>query len=112
MATLTDGRRINVGNVNHEIARLKMSWRYQSTSKAGDTDVLSSVFTSDKINELDRFDQIQLAEVIRVCRESKTLSDAGRKLFAVSRTRRKIANDADRVRKYLGKFELSWDKIQ
>ena len=34
---------------------------------------------------LDLFDRAQLAAVIGVCRESASLSDAGRKLFAVSR---------------------------
>ena len=27
---------------------------------------------------------------------------------AVSRTRRKVANDADRLRKYLARFDLQW----
>ncbi|GHV08068.1 hypothetical protein FACS189485_19140 [Spirochaetia bacterium] len=33
----------------------------------------------------DKFDRAQLAAVIAVCRESETLADAGRKLFAKSR---------------------------
>ena len=56
----------------------------------------------------DLFDQAQLAFVIGVCRESATLSDAGRKLFAATRENRKTANDADRLRKYLARFDLDW----
>ena len=62
--------------------------------------------------QLDLFDQAQLAFVIRICRESATLSDAGRKLFAASRGNRKTANDADRLRKYLARFQLDWSAIK
>lgn len=57
---------------------------------------------------LDLFDRAQLACVIWVCRDSKTLSEAGRRLFAVTRGKRKVANDADRLRKYLARFNLTW----
>jgi transcriptional regulatory protein RtcR len=57
---------------------------------------------------IDPFDRVQLAEVIRVCRQSKSQSEAGRRLFSVSRLARKHANDADRLSKYLARFGLSW----
>jgi transcriptional regulatory protein RtcR len=62
--------------------------------------------------ELDRFEAVQLAEVVRVCRASATLSMAGRRLFAVSRARRSSVNDADRLRKYLARFQLDWDSVR
>jgi sigma54-dependent transcription regulator len=34
--------------------------------------------------------------------------DAGRTLFSVSRQRRTTSNDADRLRKYLARFGLTW----
>jgi transcriptional regulatory protein RtcR len=40
------------------------------------------------------------------------LSEAGRALFAASRTRRASSNDADRLRKYLARFDLSWQQLQ
>jgi len=49
---------------------------------------------------------VQLAEVVRVCRASRTLSEAGRTLFAASRARKGSTNDADRLRKYLKRFGL------
>jgi transcriptional regulatory protein RtcR len=61
--------------------------------------------------EIDLFDCIQLRGVIEICRESKNLSDAGRKLFGTSRDRKTTANDADRLRKYLARFGLDWQKI-
>jgi len=61
---------------------------------------------------LDRFDAVQLAEVIRTCRRHPSLASAGRALFAASRTRRRSANDSDRLRKYLAKFGLGFDAVQ
>ncbi|WP_265588005.1 hypothetical protein [Sphingomicrobium arenosum] len=58
------------------------------------------------------FDDDKLVEVIRACRSSRSLSEAGRTLFAVSRSKRKSTNDADRLRKYLARFDLDWEGIQ
>lgn len=61
--------------------------------------------------EFDPSDRVQLEFVIKTCKESKTLSDAGRKLLAVSRAKRSKMNDGDRLKKYLKRFELSWEKL-
>jgi transcriptional regulatory protein RtcR len=61
--------------------------------------------------EIDLFGCIQLNGVVKICRESRNLSDAGRKLFDTSRDRKTTANDADRLRKYLTRFGLDWQKI-
>ena len=74
-----------------------------------DLDVL---LPADAIDRLDLFDRMQLEAVIRICRESSTLSDAGRRLFDRSRTQRSVVNDADRLRKYLLKFALTWDAVR
>ena len=69
----------------------------------GDTALLA-----DGAAALDLFDRAQLACGVRVCRDSRTLSEAGRRLFAVTRGQRKVTNDADRLRKYLASFGLTW----
>jgi len=46
-----------------------------------------------------------------VCRRSASLSEAGRELFAVSRMKKVNPNDADRLRKYLTRFGLSWESL-
>ena len=61
--------------------------------------------------EVDPFDRIQLEEVLRVCQSARSLSEAGRKLFAVSRTKKSSSNDADRLRKYLARFGLAWGDV-
>ena len=54
---------------------------------------------------------MQLESVIAVCRQSKSMSDAGRKLFAASRLGKAKPNDADRLKKYLARFGLDWERL-
>jgi transcriptional regulatory protein RtcR len=111
MATLSPGGRITAAALADEIARLKVAW--STPAAAGDQDAVLATALSDKVREkLDLFDRAQLAFVIRICRESATLSDAGRKLFAATRENRKTANDADRLRKYLARFDLDWQHVK
>lgn len=109
MATLSPRGRIDVDCVEAEIVRLRRLWR---DGDENGSDGLEALLPTDILTELDIFDRIQLAEVIRVCCQSRSLSDAGRKLFAASRAKRKSENDADRLRKYLGRFQISWNDIQ
>ncbi|MGK5033546.1 hypothetical protein [Janthinobacterium sp. DSP2-3-3] len=39
------------------------------------------------------------------------MSDAGRTLYAVSRAAKAKPNDADRLKKFLARFALDWDKV-
>jgi transcriptional regulatory protein RtcR len=105
MATLCEGGRIGVDLVDDEIARLKESWR---TDGAGTT---ADSLAAAELGQLDLFDQLQLQAVARVCQSSRSLADAGRKLFAVSRLERRAPNDSDRLRKYLARFGLDWERV-
>jgi transcriptional regulatory protein RtcR len=69
------------------------------------------LLTPRQIESIDRFDLVQLRDVLAVCQESHTLSDAGRTLFAASRKQKSTPNDADRLRKYLARFKLDWADI-
>jgi transcriptional regulatory protein RtcR len=51
-------------------------------------------------------------DILGVCFRSASLSAAGRVLFDHSRERKKIANDADRLRKYLARFDLEWGELK
>jgi len=110
MATLSLTGRIDIETVHKEIIRLKQAWSNSETSL--DDNILMNVLGSEKLDKIDLFDHAQLVEVIKVCRQSKSLSEAGRSLFAASRKRRNSSNDADRLSKYLAKFGLSWTNIQ
>ena len=110
MATFAESGRITEELVEAEIARLQELWQFRSDEEPPD-DGLQSYLDAEAISKIDLFDQCQLAAVISICQGSKTLSDAGRKLFAASRSVRSSTNDADRLRKYLARFGLSWDEI-
>ncbi len=110
LATLGEHARIGAALVAAEIARLRWQWEGDSarspTAAVSLTEVMGSA-----ADALDCFDRLQLQAVIAVCRKNTSLSDAGRELFNVSRTQRSVVNDADRLRKYLLKFDLTWDKV-
>lgn len=108
MATLSPKGRIDVDCVDKEIERLRRLWSGQADNAA---DILSEILSDEQIVELDLFDRVQLTETIRICRASRSLSEAGRTLFNASRARRSSSNDADRLRKYLGRFDLEWSVV-
>lgn len=108
MATLAPSGRIDTPTVEAEVLRLQHLWGATTGAIADD---LGSVLAPGALAELDPFDRVQLAEVVRVCRKSRSQSEAGRALFAASRSRRNSTNDADRLRKYLARFGLSWSDL-
>lgn len=109
MATLAPGGRISREVVSDEMLRLKQSWGGRDGERGS---TISALLGDDRLAEIDPFDRVQLEYVISVCRSSRSMSEAGRKLFTASRTRRTTINDADRVRKYLVKHGLGWADVQ
>jgi len=110
MATLAPGGRISNQLVDEETSRLSVTWHKPETAQHDEE--LGQFLTPKQLEELDLFDRAQLAFVVDVCRRSRSLSEAGRSLFSASRTRKSISNDADRLRKYLGRFDLEFSQIQ
>ncbi|KAA8999357.1 AAA family ATPase [Affinibrenneria salicis] len=98
MATLAEQGRITLALVEEEIGRLYDHWQDESEPAL-----------PAAVGEIDLFERSQLESVLKVCRQADTLSAAGRQLFAVSRQQKKQPNDADRLRKYLARFGLSWE---
>lgn len=107
MVTLAQSGRISVTDVEDERQRLASNSRARNESNLD----LKSILTPDQLAGIDLFDQVQLAAVVKICRESRTLSDAGRQLFSVSRLSKNSNNDADRLRKFLARFGLSWNDL-
>lgn len=110
MATLAESGRITLETVQEEIGRLRRLWAPQRGAReavSGEDSLIEAL--GEAASELDRFDRVQLADVLRVCRECRSLSEAGRRLFNVSRERKRSSNDADRLRKYLARFGLNFE---
>ena len=106
MATLAVAGRVTEDVVAEEIERLRGGW-----GSHVDEDSVS-ILLGERVDRLDLFDRCQLNTVIHTCRQSSTLSEAGRKLFAVSRGEKKQSNDADRLRKYLLRFDLDFETVR
>jgi transcriptional regulatory protein RtcR len=107
MATLAPAGRIALDVVKEEIERLRRHWR----APAEPAEELVEAVLGERAAQVDLFERAQLEVVLRVCSESKSLSDAGRRLYAVSRTRKASSNDSDRLRKYLARFGLDWEAV-
>jgi transcriptional regulatory protein RtcR len=112
MATLASGGRIAIEDVEEEILRLRQSWRRLSGPDAGTSwPRVTAALGAGALTELDRFELSQLDDVLAVCSRAPSLSAAGRILFAASRQQKKQPNDADRLRKYLARYHLSWQAV-
>jgi len=109
MSTLSAGGRISLEAVGEEIERLAASWGDPSHAKAADR--LTDFAGPEAIPAMDLFDRAQLNQVLEVCLRSRSLSEARRMLFGASRDRKTTSNDADRLRKYLGRFGIEWAQI-
>ncbi|MBR4170784.1 MAG: RNA repair transcriptional activator RtcR [Kiritimatiellae bacterium] len=109
MATLSEGGRITASLVDEEIERSRNDpSRSRGALSASD---LEPLLGAGYETRFDAFDLAQLAYVISVCRESTSMSEAAKKLFAVSRKAKKSVNDSDRLSKYLAKFGLKFKQL-
>jgi transcriptional regulatory protein RtcR len=108
MATLCTGGRIADADVTAELARLRATWAGAPAigDVAPEGDRVAALL-GPRAASLDRFDRVQLADVLTVCATAPSLAAAGRTLFASSLAARTSRNDADRLRKYLARFGLS-----
>jgi transcriptional regulatory protein RtcR len=106
LATLANAGRIQVEQVDEEIGRLRAQWRHGAGPSRLDE------LLGERVEALDPFDRMQLEAVVALCARCKSLSQAGRELFAVSRGQRASTNDADRLRKYLARFGLDWEQVR
>lgn len=109
MATVAEGGRITEPVVDEEIGRLRLLWK---EPQGTDGDSRMEELLGARMDDLDLFDRAQLSAVLDVCGRSRSLSEAGRTLFAASREKKKAVNDADRLRKYLSRFGVEWSDLQ
>lgn len=111
MAILSTGGRITEANVDNEIQRLQLDWNGSESDNNSDQKLLKNTLNEAIFEQLDLFDYSQLAQAIRVCQQSKSMADAGRKLFNHSRLQKSASNDSQRLRVYLKKFQLEFKNL-
>ena len=107
MATLAEGGRIVLEDVGHEVVRLEQAWHAHQPEAP-----VSRVARVLGDRALDIFEAAQLEAALAVIAASRNMAEAGRKLFAVSRTERKSVNDSDRIKKYLQSWNLTYDDVK
>jgi transcriptional regulatory protein RtcR len=112
MATLAPGGRISTAVVEEEVERLQTAWAAPAGGADDGDALLARLLGETRLAEIDLFDRLQLAGVLGVCRDARSLSDAGRLLFGASREKKTTTNDADRLRKYLARFGLNWSDVK
>lgn len=113
MATLAEAGCVTIDIVDGEILRLRRLWQHDALPSASTPqDRALKRLLGGEAAQLDHFDVVQLQAVIDVCCRSASLSEAGRSLFAVSRQAKRQPNDADRLKKYLARFGLSWKAVR
>ena len=106
---VAEGGPITPAGVQAELHRLQTSW---AAGAGASHPHIRKILGEDKLAKLDLFDRAQLDEVLRVSGQCATLTEAGRRLFAVSRQRKTNPNDADRLRKYLLRFDLKFADLK
>lgn len=107
LSTLAPGGRIDLETVQAELERQQP--KCASVSKYQN---LVPLLGDDFESQYDLFELMQLSQVIEVCRSCASLSEAGRKLYAVSRKAKVNPNDADRLKKYLAHFNLTFQQVK
>ncbi|WP_018691270.1 RNA repair transcriptional activator RtcR [Algicola sagamiensis] len=112
MATLAGHQRIRLDIVQQEIKRLQESWRHQGHQTQHKQTDLSDFIEDSLLEEMDLFDQGQLRFVIERCQAHPTAASASRNLFQFSRLKKSSSNDTARLKNYLAKYNLSWQKIK
>ncbi len=110
MATFAEQGKIDLQNAQREIQRLQQ--REPGSKSEQSINAADNPHWQAYAEKLDPFDWVQLRYVISVCQQSANLSEAGRHLYSRSRNSKKINNDADRLRKYLQKFELEFATLK
>ncbi|HEY8568871.1 RNA repair transcriptional activator RtcR [Microbulbifer sp.] len=111
MATLADGGRITEDIVEEEIFRLKQKWQSAEDSELQLQTIIDAVLGNGRSEAMDYYEQLKLATLIKICKESSSMAEAGRKLFNVSRLKKTSNNDSHRVKQLLGKYGINFEEL-
>lgn len=111
MGTLSDGGRITSEVVMQEIARLKKKWQASTGDGTNPSDVIESILGAGSSASIDYYEQLKLASLLEVCAKSKSMAEAGRTLFNISRNEKKSNNDSHRIRQLLDKYGIRFEEI-
>ncbi len=111
MSTLAEGGRITEKEVAEEIQRLKHDWSATLQEK-NPREITSKLLHEEIHSELDLFEHIQISAIAEVCKNARSMAEAGRILFDRSREQKKSLNDSHRLKQLLIKYGLEFDQFK
>jgi transcriptional regulatory protein RtcR len=105
MATLAEGGRISEADVEFEVEQLRDAWGSSGNQELNRNPRIEAILAE---RSLDRFERVQLADVLQVVEATDSMAEAGRVLYAESRALKANPNDSDRIRKFLARFDMDY----
>jgi len=105
MATLADGGRISEYDVQFECEQLPAAWGQSGSQELSRNPRIDALLAK---RQLDRFERVQLVDVLQVVADTNSMAEAGRVLYSESRAAKANPNDSDRVRKFLARFDMDY----
>lgn len=111
MSAFARNGRITPTGVREEIKCLRDRWSH-TESERNRFVLVKRFLGEDALKNHDLVDLAQLEEVLETCLSSSTRAEAGRKLFQVSRQRKRSKNDTTRLNNYLKDKGLDWNTIK
>lgn len=84
-----------------------------AAAESGSSSMMETLLSRETVEQLEPLEKVQLTEALRICAASRTMADAGRRLFATGGAARetKTINYSDRMRKYLSRYGIGWEQI-
>jgi len=115
MGVLSEGGRIDEGNVAQEVERLRSDWSEDQgkidSQKRSIASKVETLIGSQASSELDLYDHILIRGIAEVCANSRSMAEAGRKLFNHSRTQKASTNDSHRIKQILDKYGIRFQDL-
>ena len=90
--------------------RLKFTWQGLDIEHNSPKKTAENLLGEDAKN-FDLYDHYQLIGLYQVCKESKSMAEAGRRLFNVTRLNKKSSNDSHRLKQILTKYGLDFEAL-
>ncbi len=103
---------IDMPIVEKEIQHLTKLWNSRKEWQEQEEFPLVAKFQKMIDRDLDLFEKVQLDKVLEICLQSDNRSEAGKRLFALSRLRKTSSDDTTRLNKYLKSYNLDWKTIK
>jgi transcriptional regulatory protein RtcR len=107
--------RITSNIVDAEIGRLKAEWREIEAPEGlipSEESILRDFLSEEEIAKIDPLDRVALAYALRVGQDARSMADAGRKLWSVSRGLKEKPNDSDIFRQFVRRFGVDVSRFR